>query len=74
MKAGSSGCNASDYNENDRGSAPHIGRPLLDQPSLEGYWSMTGIPTTAEKGTDRPNPPCRWSSIIGAATGHSVCF
>ena len=68
MIAGSSGGNAFDYNENGRGSALHTGRPLLDQHILEGYWSMTGNLTTADKGIGYPTPPCRWPSKIVAAT------
>jgi len=50
-----------------RGSSLMPGCPLLGSPSLNGYWSMTGKPNTAEKGTGHPTSLSRWPSIMGVA-------
>ena len=52
----SSGGSASDFNADDRGFAPYTGRPFLGPPSLDGYSSITGNLTKAEKGTGHPTP------------------
>ena len=56
---GSSGGSASDYNADDKGFAPRTGGPCLGPPCLNGYRSLAGNLTAAEKGTGRPTPSCR---------------
>ena len=65
---GSSGGSAFDYNADDWGLAPHTGRSLLGPLSFDGYQSLTGDLTVADKGTSHPTPPCCWPGILGATT------
>ena len=55
-----------------QGSSLMPGCPLLGSPSLNGYWSMTGKPNTAEKGTGHPTSLSRWPSIMGVAMCQSA--
>ena len=62
------GSSTSDYNVYGRGFTRHTGRPILVPCSLNGYRSMTGNLTTAEKATGHPTASWRWPSIMGAST------
>ena len=67
-----SGGSASDYNAAGRGFAPHTVRSFIGSPNLNGYWSLTGYLTEAEKLTGYSTPPCRRPRIMGAVTAPSA--